>query len=199
MSHAHIIGVTVSEMMPDTRIATLTVTANSRNNRATMPGIKRRGMNTAINDTVIETIVKAISLVPSIAAWSRSFPSSRWRVTFSITTIASSTTKPTAMVRPMRDRLSRLYPSKYMTPKVAIKESGMVRLGMIVAQALRKKAKITAITSAMVMSIVNCTSLTDARMVWVRSPTTVNLAAGGRVAVNAGSRSLMFWIVAMTL
>src|SRR5258707_275045 len=68
MSQAHIIGVTVSETIPDMTMAMLTVTANSRNRRPTMPPISRMGMNTAISDTVIETMVKPISREPSIAA-----------------------------------------------------------------------------------------------------------------------------------
>ena len=42
---------------------------------------------------------------------------------------------------------------------------------MTVAQKLRRKMKITITTSATVSSSVNCTSATDARMVWVRSET----------------------------
>ena len=41
-------------------------------------------------------------------------PASRWRVTFSMTTMASSTTKPVEMVSAIRERLSMLYPQRYM-------------------------------------------------------------------------------------
>ena len=58
----HIIGVAVSETSSETRIATESVTANSRNNRPTMPPISRIGMNTAISDRLIESTVKPISL-----------------------------------------------------------------------------------------------------------------------------------------
>ena len=44
--------------------------------------------------------------------------------------MASSTTKPVAMVSAMRDRLSRLNPSRYMTPKVPTRDSGTDTLGM---------------------------------------------------------------------
>ncbi len=56
----------------------------------------------------METMVKPISEAPLSAASSGAIPSSMCRVMFSIMTIASSTTKPTAIVSPMRDRLSRL-------------------------------------------------------------------------------------------
>ena len=52
---------------------------------------------------------------------------------FSIMTMASSTTKPVEMVRAIRDRLFRLKPSRYMTPKVPTRESGTATLGMMVA------------------------------------------------------------------
>ncbi len=61
---AHIIGVRMSETTPDIRIATLTVTANSRNSRPIRPPISSSGMNTAVSDRVIETMVKPISCEP---------------------------------------------------------------------------------------------------------------------------------------
>ena len=74
---------------------------------------------------------------------------------FSIITIASSTTKPTAIVRPMSDRLSRLYPSAYITPKVATSESGTTTLGITVAQKLRRNRKMTITTRPMVNASVS--------------------------------------------
>ncbi len=101
-------GVVVSEITSETPIATDSVTANSRNSRPTMPPISRIGMNTATSDKLIERTVKPISLAPRSAAWSGGMPCSRWRVMFSMTTIASSTTKPVATVSAISDRLSRL-------------------------------------------------------------------------------------------
>jgi hypothetical protein len=101
-------GVSVSEMMPDITIATLTVTANSRNSRPMTPPMNRSGMNTAIRDTVMDRIVKPISREPRNAASSGGTPASTWRVMFSTITMASSMTKPTAMVSAISERLSRL-------------------------------------------------------------------------------------------
>ena len=89
-------------------MATDNVTANSRNSRPTMPPIKRIGINTAMSETLIERTVNPTSPAPMIAACVRDTPDSMWREMFSSTTIASSTTKPVAMVRAMSDRLSRL-------------------------------------------------------------------------------------------
>ena len=89
-------------------IATDRVIANSRNSRPTMPPISRIGTNTAISDRLIDRTVNPTSLAPCSAAWRRSMPASMWRVTFSRTTIASSTTNPVEIVSAISDRLSRL-------------------------------------------------------------------------------------------
>ena len=52
---------------------------------------------------------------------------------FSITTIASSTTKPVATVSAISDRLSRLKPKAYMIASAPTSDNGTDRLGMIVA------------------------------------------------------------------
>jgi hypothetical protein len=74
-----IIGDSVSEARAETAIVMVTVTANSRNRRPTIPPINRSGMKTATNDTLIETMVKPISPAPLIAASSGPRPFSIWR------------------------------------------------------------------------------------------------------------------------
>ena len=98
----------VKDSTREIRIAVDKVTENSRNSRPTMPPINSRGMKTATRETLMERTVKAISRDPRSAASIGATPFSRWRVIFSSTTMASSTTKPVAMVRAMRERLSRL-------------------------------------------------------------------------------------------
>ena len=49
---AHIIGVSVSDTIADTRIVTLSVTANSRKRRPTISPMKSNGMSTAMSETV---------------------------------------------------------------------------------------------------------------------------------------------------
>ncbi len=65
-------------------------------------------MNTAISDSVIDTMVKPISPAPFSDASNGEAPSSMCRTMFSITTTASSTTKPTAIDKAISERLSRL-------------------------------------------------------------------------------------------
>ncbi len=73
----HIMGVVESDTASETPIATLKVTANSRNKRPTIPPISRRGMNTATRDVLIDTTVKPISRAPRNAACIGAMPCSR--------------------------------------------------------------------------------------------------------------------------
>jgi hypothetical protein len=88
------------------------------------------------------------------------------RTMFSIITMASSTTNPVEIVSAISERLSRLNPIRSITPNVPIIASGSATLGMTVAQNFRRKTKITITTRATVSTSVNCTSATEARMVW---------------------------------
>ena len=73
-----------------------------------MPPISRMGMNTATSEMLIDSTVKPISLAPVRVASSTPMPRSMWRMTFSTTTMASSTTNPVATVSAIKDRLSML-------------------------------------------------------------------------------------------
>ena len=71
--------------------------------------------------------------------------------------------------------------------------------GIKVAQTLRRNRKITRTTNPMLSSSVNCTSLTEARMVWMRSDRTDTLMVGGIDASSCGSNALIRSTVAITL
>src|SRR6202035_3952415 len=98
---------------------------------------------------------------------------------FSITTMASSTTNPVEIVSAIRERLSIVYPTRYITPNVPTSDSGTATLGMTVAQILRRKTKTTRITRTTEITSVSSTSATDARIVVVRSCGTSIRIAGG--------------------
>ncbi len=117
---------------------------------------------------------------------------------FSIITMASSTTNPVAMVSAIRVRLLMLNPARYMTPKVPTRDRGTATLGMMVPAAVRRKRKMTITTSAMARISSNCTSVTDARMVTVRSVSVATSTAAGREAVSCGSRRLTRSTTSMT-
>ena len=137
-SFAHIMGTRVSDTTADIRIVTARVIANSLNSLPTTSCMKSSGISTAISETVSEMMVKPICPEPLSAASSGDSPTSMYREMFSIITMASSTTKPVAMVSAMSERLSMLKPKRYMTAKVPMSDSGTERLGMMVAGTLRR-------------------------------------------------------------
>ena len=65
-------------------------------------------MKTETRDVLIERTVNAISFDPVNAAIAGRIPISRYRLMFSITTIASSTTNPVEIASAIKDRLSTL-------------------------------------------------------------------------------------------
>ncbi len=162
-------GVRVSDTNPETRIATLMVTANSCSRRPTIPPRNSTGMKTATSEIVMDTMVNPISRAPTRAASIRGFPSSMWRTMFSSITIASSTTKPTESVSAISDRLSTVYPSRYMAANVPTIANGTAKLGMTVADTFRRNRKMTITTRQIVNSSVNFTSEMDSRMEIERS------------------------------
>ena len=103
---------------------------------------------------------------------------------FSTITIASSTTNPVAMVSAISVRLLIEKPARYITPNVPISDSGTTTLGMIVAGMLRRNTKVTSTTSATANISSCCTSLTEARIVSVRSLRTATDSVDGRLAVS---------------
>ena len=192
-------GVVVSEISIDTMMAVDSVIANSRKRRPTMPAMRRIGIKTAISDMLMDKMVKPISFEPWNAAFIGAMPASRRREMFSITTIASSTTKPVEMVSAISERLSMLKPNKYMTAKVPMREAGTATVGMSVARQLRKKTKTTRITRMTERMSVLSTSLTEARMVVVRSRTMVVLMPCGMDAWIDGNSARTRSTVSMML
>jgi len=71
------LGVVVSETTSETVMATLKVTANSRNKRPIIPPIIRIGINTAISEVLIDSTVKPISFAPRKVACTGDNPCSR--------------------------------------------------------------------------------------------------------------------------
>ena len=72
----------------------------------TIPPDNMNGTNTATSERLIDTTVNPTSRAPRSDACMRGMPASMWRVVFSITTMASSTTKPVAMVSAISEKLS---------------------------------------------------------------------------------------------
>ncbi len=139
-------------------------------------------MNTATSDRLIEITVKPTSRALASAAAIGVMPASIWRVAFSSTTMASSTTKPVATISAISERLFRLKPARYMKPKVATIETGTAAAGMSVARKRRRKTNTTRITRPTAMISVFSTSESEARMLAVRSMALEDV--GVRLAVD---------------
>ena len=148
-------------------------------------------MNTATSDRVIEMTVKLISRLPFSAASITGSPCSMWRTMFSSTTIASSTTKPTASVSAMSERLSRLYPSRYITANVPTSDIGSASAGIIVARTFRRNRKITITTRHRARKRVNFTSATDCFTVCERSYSVAISTDAGRSGRSRSTSALM--------
>ena len=117
-SCAQIIGVTESDTTVEIAIAKTSVTENSRNSRPTTPPMNSSGMNAAISDRLMEITVNPIWPAPSMVARSGDMPFSRLRNTFSIMTMASSTTKPTDTASAISEMLSIEKPAAHIAAQV---------------------------------------------------------------------------------
>ena len=189
----------VREITSEIITATDSVTANSLNKRPVCPPINNSGINTATSDKLIDSTVKPTSRAPSSAALNLSMPASIWRLVFSSTTIASSTTKPVATVSAIRLKLFKLKPSKYMTLNVPSSDTTVATAGINVARALRKNALTTNTTSTIDINSVISISRRDARMELVLSDAIDSFTSGGNCACNSGSSARMPSTVAITL
>ena len=101
----------MSETKQEITVEAAIVTANWRKNSPEMPDRKAEGTNTAQSVSAMEISAPPTSSMVLCAAFAGVIPSRRLRSTFSTTTIASSTTIPTASTRPNSDRLFSDIPS----------------------------------------------------------------------------------------
>ena len=88
---------------------------------------------------------------------------------FSMMMTASSITKPMAIVSAISEILSRLKSRKYITTSVTAMETGIVMVGMTVAQNRRRNNAMTRTTRTRATAMVNWTSAIAARISKVRS------------------------------
>ena len=196
---AQIIGVTVSDTIVETAIAKQSVTENSRNTRPTRPVMNNSGMKAATSDMLIEITVNPIWRAPSSAACIGGIPFSRLRKQFSIMTMASSTTKPTATASAISDRLSIEKPTTHIIAQVPASASGTVTPAAMVVAVRRRNRNTTIMTRAMVMHRLICMSATLERIVLVRSDSTEMSMSEGIQRLISGMISWMRLTVSITL
>src|SRR3984885_2907924 len=160
-------GESVSALNAEIAIANAMVSENWRYRMPVAPGKNETGTNTAIStsDVAITALVTSL-MACEVASCGSECSMAMWRCTFSMTTIASSTTSPVASVMP--NSVSELIekPKTLTKAKVPISETGMVTAGIIVARQSSRNRKMTAITITIASLSVTSTSR-------IESPTTV--------------------------
>ncbi len=151
-------GESVRATTPEMNTAPASVNANSRNSAPVSPPWMPMGTYTAASVMVMAMTGPTSSRAPSSAAWYGVRPSRMWRSTFSTTTMASSTTRPTD--RTMASRVSRFR----VKPKACIKntppmrETGMATTGTRAERNDPKNKKMTRMTMTIVSVSVFATS-----------------------------------------
>ncbi len=164
-----------------------------------MPPINRMETNTTTSDRFIDSRVNPTSFAPSKAACIGLWPRRICRAMFSSTTIASSTTSPVAIISAINDRLLREKPSRYITEKLPISDTGTAKAGITAARQCPRNSNTTTITRAVAISSERSASCSVAVITDERSIATCNWAEAGNTACNPGSSALMSLMVAIML
>src|ERR1700742_2505772 len=132
-------GVSVSALNAEIDTENAIVSANWRNKMPVVPGKSATGTNTATRTSDVAMTAPATSFIATEAALCGSvMPSTMCRSTFSMTTIASSTTSPVASVIPNSVSVLIENPNSLTKMKVPISETGIVIAGINV---LRQSCK----------------------------------------------------------
>src|SRR5258707_10925805 len=162
-----------SALKAEIETETAMVRANCRKRIPVVPGKSPTGTNPATRTSEVATTAPATSFIATEAALCGSvMPSTMCRSTFSITTIASSTTNPVASVMPNSVNVLIENPKALMNIKVPTSDTGIVIAGINVLRQSCKNKKMTAITSAMACSSVISTSRMDSLTTLVVSKAT---------------------------
>ncbi len=142
-------------MMTDTAI----VSANCLFSRPWMPPMNAIGTNTDARISAMLITGPDTSCIARTVASRGDIPCSMWCSTASTTTIASSTTRPTARTRPKSDSVLMENPSSGKTANVPMSDTGTAAIGMIVARQFCRNRKTTMTTSAIASNSVITISL----------------------------------------
>src|SRR5574344_189113 len=98
---------------------------------------------------------------------------------FSVTTIASSTTSPTASTTASIDNTLMEKPARYITKKMPMSEIGITNAGIRVTLQFRRNAKMMKTTNRKATTTVDLTSLIEALINLVLSKATSRITSSG--------------------
>jgi len=124
------------------------VQPNCTKNLPTMPLMKAVGRKTAISVKVVAITARPISSAASRAASSGVLPMLRWRMMFSISTMASSTSTPMTSDRLSSVTTLSVKPIISITQKVGMADSGSATALTSVARQSRRKNHTTTTASS---------------------------------------------------
>ena len=130
------------------KTAIAAVQPNWTKNLPGTPPMKAVGRNTATKVKVVAMTARPISSAASIDATNGFLPMRRWRMMFSISTIASSTRMPTTSDSDRRVTLLSVKPSSDISQKVGMIDSGNAVAATKVARQSRRNRKTTSTASA---------------------------------------------------
>ena len=130
---------------------------------------------------------KPISRLPTNDAVIGERPRTMWRCTFSTSTIASSTTRPTASTMASSENVFRLYPISAMNARVPISDSGIVTTVTKAPRIEPRNRKMTTITRMTASRSASKTSTTDSLMKIELSKATARVTSVGSTARRPGS------------
>jgi hypothetical protein len=175
--------------MPEITIAITMVSANSLYIAPVMPLMNATGTNTAQSESTMATRAPLTwRMALSAARRGGRCSSSMIRSTFSITTIASSTTMPIARTSPNSVSVLMVKPSACSPRKVPMMLTGTAIIGITVARQLLRKRNTTSVTSSIASISVLTTSSIEAVMKGVVSNGTANRTPAGKLFASSSIR-----------
>src|SRR5580704_13559012 len=187
-------GVNVSALNAEIETENAMVSANWRKRIPVVPGNNATGTNTATSTSDVAITAPATSFIATDAALCGSvMPSAMCRSTFSITTIASSTTSPVASVMPNSVSVLIEKPKALTNMNVPTNDTGIVIAGMNVLRQSCKNKKMTMITRPTASSNVISTSLIDSPTTVVESNATAYFIPGGKFFESRANSSFAAW------
>ena len=197
-SWAQSMGTSVRAAVVDTIIIMDTIQPSWRNIMPAMPLIMVRGRNTHSMVSVEAMTEIPTSAVPCTAASLGFSPFSIWEVTFSRTTIASSTTIPMAMDRALMEMMLRVFPEKNRYIRDARRAIGILSITIRVPLHLPRNRNTTSMTTRKVIRMVSIRDLMVLRMFLEESTTVVILISDGRLCSRV-ARAFLTSLITFTV
>ena len=192
-------GTRVRAAVVETIMMMDTIQPSWRNMMPDMPEIMVRGRNTHSMVSVEAITEIPTSAVPCTAASLGFSPRSRCEVTFSRTTMASSTTMPIAMDRALIDMILSELPVAKRYSSEASRAMGILSTTMSVPFKRPRKRNTTSITTRKVMRMVRLRESMVRRILSELSTTVVILMSDGRLRCRLASVALTLRITSTVL